>query len=255
LTRPYLVWTFDYYHDSAGQKTMHRLAHELNLAGQHAFVAYEKRNPAWQTPYHPAPLPGDWIAVYPEIIKGNPWRAPRVARWVLNNPGKLGGDKVYDPLEMVFVFAELFNDIGVSPERILYLPTIELDLYADRHESRAGEVFYVGKGQQTRDLPGALEITNDLKRDQRLLADTLNHARVLYSFDNVTAMARIALLCGCPVVMIPDGVTQPDLIAGPGIGWDEMPQPFDSGVIRAQELAAYETFRERLAYFIRITQA
>jgi hypothetical protein len=256
VTRPYLVWSFDYYDDSAGQKTMHRLCHELNEVGQKAYVAYEKRNPAWNTPYHPAPLKGDWIAVYPEIIKGNPWKAPRVVRYVLNNPGKLGGDKTYDPAEIVYVFHEMFNDPGVPPERMMYLPTIELDLYFDRHLPREGSVFYVGKGQKTRELPGSVEITNDLKRDRPLLAETLNRAEVMYTFDNVTAMVDIARLCGCPVVMIPDGTHTPDQYQlSDGLGWDEIPPPFDSDVIRYQQLELYATFCERLQDFIAVTQA
>lgn len=259
MTRPYLVWSFDYYADSAGQKVMHRLCHELNQAGQQAFVAYELRNPAWDTPFHHGPLAGDWIAVYPEIVRGNPWRAPHVARYVLNVPGKLGGDKVYDTAEEVFVYSPLFNTPGVGPERILMLPAIELDIYSDRHEPRSGSVFYVGKGSQTRELPGSVEITADLKRDQRLLADTLNRAELMYCFDNTTAMVDIARLCGCPVQLIPDsshtredyfGQMSPD-----GIGWDEVPPAFDSDVVRAREIALHDTFLERLADFIRITQA
>ncbi len=258
MRRKYLVWSFDYYPDSAGQKTMHRLCHELNQAGQEAYVAYPKRNPAWNTPYHSRPLSGDWIAIYPEIIAGNPWKAPRVVRYVLNTPGKLGGDAVYDPSEIVYVFHELFNTPGVPPERILFLPTIELDLYTDRHEPRSGALYYVGKGHKSRDLD-AVELTNDMKRDPHELADHLNRAEVLYTFDNVTAMSIIARLCGCPVVLIPDGTYDRDtfdrLQAGPGLGWDEMPAPFDSDLIRANEVAQYEAFRERLADFIAVTQA
>jgi hypothetical protein len=251
----YLVWSFDYYDDSACQKTMHRLCHELNEAGQEAYVAYQLRNPAWNTPCHSPPLDGEWIAIYPEIIKGNPWKAPRVVRYVLNNPGRLGGDKVYDSSEIVYVFHESFNDVGVPPERILHLPTIELDLYYDRHLPREGAVFYVGKGQQTRDLRGT-EITNDLKRDRPLLAETLNRATVMYTFDNVTAMVDIARLCGCPVVLIPDGEHQPEQFdLSDGLGWDEIPPPFDSDVIRGQQLALYDAFRERLKDFITVTQA
>ncbi len=257
--RPYLVWSYDYRHDSAGQKVMHRLCHELNQAGQTAFVGFMKRNPAWDTPYREGPLDGDWIAVYPEIVTGNPWNAPRVVRYVLNNPGKLRGDTTYDPSEIVYVYSELFNDIGVPPERILYLPAIELDIYTDRRLVRSGALFYVGKGQKIRDLSGAGEVTSELKRDQARLADTLNRAEVLYCFDNATAMTLIARLCGCPVVLIPNGdYTREQYDRSQvmdGLGWDEVPPPFDSDAIRASELAAYETFRERLAGFITVTQA
>jgi hypothetical protein len=254
----YLVWSYDYRPDSAGPKVLHRLCHELNEAGQEAYVGFPKTNPAWNTPYRAGPLSGDWIAIYPEIVRGNPWRAPRVVRYVLNNPGKLGGDKVYDNSEIVFVYHELFNDLELPTERILYLPTIELDIYVDRRLPRRGELYYAGKGRKTRRLPGAVEITKALKSDRHRLADVLNRAEVMYTFDAVTGMADIARLCGCPVVIIPDGTrakSEFDHWSWAGLGWDAVPPPFDSDVVRAEQLALYATFRERLPYFIQTTQA
>jgi len=202
-------------------------------------------------------MPKDWIAVYPEVVSGNPWGAPRVVRWVLNNPGRLGGDKTYDPSESVWVFGEMINDPGVPPERILRLPTIELDLYTDRHEPRSGALYYVGKGQKTRDLD-AVELTDDMKRDGRNLADLLNRAEVLYTYDMATAMIDIARLCGCRVIIVPSGdYTEAQLrreTAWVGIGFGKMPPPFDSAVIRREQIALYAAFRERLVDFIRVTQ-
>lgn len=255
----YLVWSLNYRHDSAGRKVLHRLCHELNEAGQQAYVAFPRRNRAWNTPYHPGRLKGDWTAIYPEIVKGNPWRAPRVVRYVLNNPGRLGGDKTYDPSEIVYVYGEMFNDLGLPPDRILRLPAIELDLYVDHHEPRSGSVYYVGKGQKTRDLPEATEITPALKRNQALLAETLNRAKVMYTFDMATAMIDIARLCGCRVIIVPDGsYTESQLrreTAWVGVGFGKLPPPFDSDVIRQEQIALYETFQKQLAGFIDTTQS
>ena len=247
----YLIWSYDYRHDSGGPKVLHRLCHELNEAGQEAYVGWLVTNPDWNTPFHDEPLSGDWTAIYPEIVSGNPWNAPHVVRWVLNNPGLLGGDTVYDPSETVFTFSPLFMDAPV-----LMLPTIELDIYFDRHLPREGAVFYVGKGQRTRDIPGT-EITNELKADRELLAETLNRAEVLYSFDIISGMTDIARLCGCPVVLIPDDLRtrgQYDNWFGwDGVGWDEMPEPFDSVAFHSRYAGLYDTFLGQLADFIRAT--
>lgn len=200
----YLIWSYDYSHASAGPKALHRLCHELNEAGQEAYVGWPGTNPEWNTPYHAAPLEGDWCAVYPEIIGGNPWNAPHVARWVLNTPGHLGGDKTYGPAEHVFSWSPLFLE-GVP---LLFLPAIETDIYVDRHEPREGELFYVGKGSQG-DTNGAAAITLAMRQDRYALADALNHATLLRCFDDVTAMADIALLCGCPVQMPTDERLEP----------------------------------------------
>lgn len=265
--RPYLVLSYDYAHNSGGRKVLHRLCHELNLAGQEAYIPPEWiANPEWNTPSHEPSFEGDWVAVYPEVVPGNPWGAPHVARWVLNHPGVIvpaggsaPGDAVYDPAEIVFIFHEAFNAMGVGPERVLNLPTIETDIYFDRHLPRVGEVFYVGKSSKSRELPGALEVTTAMAADRENLADVLNKATVMYTFDNETAMAEIARLCGCPVIVIPDGSytwEQYDRLVGwVGQGWDAMPPPFDSAAYRAWYLGRIDTFHERLADFIRITQA
>lgn len=226
----YLIWSYDYSHASAGPKVLHRLCHELNRAGQEAYVGPWATNPDWDTPTADAPLDGDWTAVYPEIVSGNPWNAPNVARWVLNVPGKLGGDTTYDPSETVFSWHRRFLD---AP--ILHLPAIELDIYTDRHQPRFGAAVYVGKGIRTRDIPGAWEITLQMRADRYDLAGLLNVAEVLYCFDDTSAMAQIALLCGCPVLVVPTGEYLE-------------PQGF-----RDQYLLQWPAFEEQLADFIRAT--
>jgi hypothetical protein len=224
----YLIWSYDYSHASAGPKALHRLCHELNEAGQEAYVGSWITNPAWNTLSREAPLDGDWCAVYPEIVSGNPWNAPLVVRWVLNTPGKLGGDTVYDPAEIVFSWSRQFHD---AP--LLWLPAFDLDIYTDRGEERSGEAFYVGKGHG--DMPGT-EITYEMRLDRYALADALNRATVLYSFDDTTAMACIALLCGCPVVM-PNG------------------ERLEPAGYRERYLAEFAAFPDQLATFVRMTQS
>ena len=231
--RPYLIWSYAYSHASAGPKALHRLCHELNDEGLEAYVGWPEVNPEWNTPYHAAPLAGDWCAVYPEIVSGNPWNAPHVARWVLNVPGLLrGGDKEYDPSEMVFSWSSTFLD-GVP---LLFLPAIELDIYTDRGEPREGMLYYVGKGLQG-DVVGAQPITRAMREDRYALADALNHATLLKSFDPVSAMNYIALLCGCPVLIVPTG------------------ERWEPAGFRERYLAECAVFPAQLAEFIRITQA
>jgi O-antigen biosynthesis protein len=260
---PYLIWSYDYSHATGGVKVLHRLCHELNEAGQEAYVSGSP-NPEWNTPQSdPFPttdeahhwVAGDWIAIYPEVVSGNPWNAPRVVRYVLNHPGKLGGDKTYDPSEIVYVYHPIFDDVGAGPDRILTLPTVELEIYQNRHLPRSGALYYVGKGRRTRDLPGAVEITPELRADREALAAALNQADVLYTFDGMTGMSDIARLCGCPVILIPDPGEQPRrATAWIGIGFGLMPPPFDSEVVRAEQIALHERFRAQLASFIRTTQ-
>ena len=225
----YLIWATGYTHASGGPKVLHRLCHELNAVGQEAYIGNGyTTNPEWNTPH--GNMDDDTIGIYPEVVSGNPWGARRVARWVLNVPGLLGGDRSYAIGEMVFSWAREFLD-GVP---LLHLPGIELDIYTDRALPRNGELFYVGRGIQG-DTSGASEITWEMRANRYALADALNHATLLRCFDYVTAMKEIALLCGCPVLM-PDG---------------QRLEPFG---FRDEYLALWPVFRNQLAEFIRITQ-
>ena len=248
----YLIWSFDYSHASAGPKALHRLCHELNEAGQEAYIGPSwATHPDWNTPVWDGPLDGDWTAVYPEIVSGNPWNAPHVARWVLNVPGLLGGDMAYASSEAVFTWSPLFVDAPM-----LYLPTVELEIYSDRHEPRTGAAVYVGKGTESQAILGATRITYEMRLDRHVLADVLNRVGVLYSFDAVSGMNDIARLCGCPVVVI-SNVTKAFLDRGmdwTGIGFGYVPPPFDSAAFRDRYHVTKAEFPTQLARFIEMTQ-
>lgn len=230
----YLIWAYDYSEASGGPKVLHRLCHELNEAGQEAYIGNDyATNPEWNTPHWDGPT-SDVIAVYPEIVHGNPWGARRVARWVLNVPGLLGGDRTYAPDEMVFSFAERY----LADVPLLYLPVFDLATYRDRHEPRSGALFYVGKGQRGNLPEPATEITLEMRLDRARLADAMNRATRLYSFDRVTGMAYIAWLCGCPVTYLPENETV----------------AVDPDALRAQTRADLRRFRNQLAHFIETTQ-
>lgn len=225
----YLIWSYDYSHASAGPKVLHRLCHELNAIGETAAIGNGyATNPEWDTPH--GVMDDDTIAVYPEVVSGNPWGAPRVARWVLNIPGKLGGDRLYDPSEIVFSW-----DLAVFDAPLLHLPAVELDIYHDLGLPRSGELFYVGKGSQG-DTNGAVPITHEMRLDRYALADALNRAALLRCFDDYTAMPQIARLCGCPVLM-PSG------------------ERLEPAGFRDEYRAQWPVFREQLARFVDVTQA
>ena len=233
--RPYIVWSYDYSHASAGPKALHRLCHELNEAGQEAYIGPGwAKNPEWNTPAWLGALPPEeWIAVYPEVVSGNPWQVARVARWALNVPGLLAGDKVYDSAEMVFTWDRVYLD-GVP---VLQTPTVDLDIYADRHQPRSGALTFANKGQPAVRISGATEISLGMRLDRYALADALNHAEILYSLDDHTGMIQLARLCGCPVVLVTTG------------------ERLEPAGFREEYLALAAAFPAQLAEFIRITQA
>ena len=63
---------------------------------------------------HVAKAPNDWIAIYPEIVNGNPLNVPNVVRWFLHTPGFHTGQVAYGPGEYhvdFYNFAGDFEDV------------------------------------------------------------------------------------------------------------------------------------------------
>jgi hypothetical protein len=169
-------------------------------------------------------------AIYSETVSGNPLRAQRVVRWVLNSPGLLGGDRVYDEAEIVFLYSEVFRSYVQNVVRgVLYRPAIDRALFhCDDVDESARQLtcFYIGKSRWRDgviDRDTAFEITRE-EPARSELGKLLRHTRLLYCFDNSTMLIYEALLCGCAVVVVPDGThTRSDYerleLGAQGIGW------------------------------------
>jgi hypothetical protein len=148
----------------------------------------------------------DPIAVYPEVIAGNPLGAKHVTRWVLNVPGHLGGDTEFDDSELVYAWSKKFYDT----DRILSWDVVDRGLFNDDNLPTKEKVCcYVGKGPQRGANPipltdGMIQITRSWPPERRELAELLRETRVLYTYDDVTMLTFEALLCGCQVILLPE---------------------------------------------------
>jgi hypothetical protein len=92
-----------------------------------------------------------------------------VVRYILNVPGLLGGDKQYDPKEILFSYtaynqqaAGLGCKVDWSKVPILKIPMIE-DFFKDVGAPRTYVCFWVGKGRNLNNPINrtAMEITYD----------------------------------------------------------------------------------------------
>jgi hypothetical protein len=250
------------------------LCDELNRRGYPAYITGAKiTNPAMK-----ASLIGrnqakhlcanGFTAVYPEIIYGNPLAAKHVARWILNRPGLLGGDKQYDDAELVFNYSDAYT--GYIHNRIagkLYMPTIDQSIFfSDGHDASQRKLvcYYVGKSTWKNgyiDRDNAFEITRTTPAREEL-GQIFRNSRVLYCFDNSTILIYEAILCGCPVVVIPDGThTKEDYqrleLGMDGIAWgtEELSNVrVDVAKLRARYEQVNRDYAVQLNDFIRITQ-
>lgn len=270
----YIVVAPSYASNSAGIKSLYHFCHDLRERGYNAVVAGSTRG----APEYPVPLlqsskvgkavrSGAWV-VYPETISGNPLKAKHVARWVLNKPGFLGGDKTYDKSELVYIYSDFYAAHVTDPIRgKLYLPMMDQSLfYPPEPGAQRGLVcFYVGKGKYRDgflDPKHAYEITRS-SPTRRELGTLFRASRLLYCFDNSTALAYEALFCGCPVIMVPDGTQNlSDFhnyeLGAQGLCWglpQEEPKPFDPSELRTKLELARAAYPKQVDDFVKTTQA
>ena len=270
----YVIVAPPYVSSSAGIHGMYRWCDELNRCGFLSYIVGSDRT----APAMNAPLIGwsdaknlckqGFIAIYLETVTGNPLHARNVVRWVANRPGLLGGEEVYDESELVFYHAEQY--VPYIRNRIagkFYIPTIDESLFFCKDgdlSERNLECFYVGKSKWKDgffDRSNVFEITRDMP-PKKELGKLLRASRVLYNFDNSTILTYEAILCGCPVVIIPDGTqTREDYerseLGMDGIAWG--PEELDRvkvnvpGLRRRYKQVKRE-FIQQLDDFIAITQ-
>ncbi|MBA4318552.1 MAG: hypothetical protein C0412_09135 [Flavobacterium sp.] len=214
----YVICAPDYTENSAGIRCLYMLCDLLNKQGYDSYIAYSNHT----TNLLNAPLISissarkkvrieNYIAVYPEIIIGNPLGARKVVRWVLNKPGFLGGDEVYNEEECVFVYSKFYVPyVKNKIDGMLFMPTIDENIFHNNKNTantRSLQCYYVGKSSYINgyfDKNKVFEITRTTphKKD---LGKLFRSSNLLYCFDNCTALIFEAILCGCPVVIIPDG--------------------------------------------------
>ena len=271
--RPIVIVAPPYVGHSNGIKTLHKICHTINqlggcarlmfwYAGVVTFGGVEWTNAGWDTPclteddkeiYKKA------IVVYPEIVKGNPMDAPKVARYLGNKEGLLNGmgmdigsgdflvahSKVIRPdADYVLFNAEInpvFNDDG-----------------SEHALNRNMDVTYIGKGAMYGGCtvqPRSLLVERVYPRGQEQLAYVLKRTRFFYTWDSWSAINVEAIMCGAvPVFMRYEPWTENEIDGSElGILPRNVIQGFDDGrdrlIGRIKELD--ETWDSRVGEFCR----
>jgi glycosyltransferase involved in cell wall biosynthesis len=235
VTAPYYFCIGDYKQKNAGVRAMYYLCHALNELGQEAYIVGAEydvmhlRCPRLQLKDFKRHQQGQYIpiAIYPEVVKGNPFDMPHVVRWLLNKPGLLGGDEKLSETEMVFVYSADYMPEGFQLP-LLPIPVVNYSIFHNINNpydlKREGQTYYADKylrdgGMLTEHVNGAQSLCQDVNLTPDEIADILRKSELLYCYEP-SAIIGEALLCGCPVVIIPSPYTEKNLkypIAGEGI--------------------------------------
>lgn len=242
---PYYIVALPYTRFSAGVKALHLLCHNLNQRGHSASIlplddASVLHREDFCSPELLTPLLTPTIAqrhfddgrtpiiVYPEIVPGNPFSGARVVRYILNYPGLLGGDKIFDPENLCFSYSKVLAGHTNYPENILFIPTSDTRIFypPPAEIKRKGACFYASKYQNNHHgtlfdiTKDSLEITSGLSNSQspEEIAEIFRNSEIFYTYEN-TALAIEATLCECPTVFLPNEHLQ-SIIASEELGTD-----------------------------------
>jgi hypothetical protein len=254
--KPYVLYTPGFDVTSGGIRVMWGLYGWLLAKGQIVFVNAE--------------LPHvETVAIYPEIVSGNPLNGQKVVRYILNKPGVMGrgipgtdtflpGPSSFSPSDILYYFSRLFGH--TDEDHYLFLPILNMHLFKDYGKKRTKIAYFVGKGMNTGIHPvGATLIDRIFAQDQQALADLLNDCKVLYCYDPVTAMTEISRLCGCRVVMVNPIYTEKEFsLYEPGlngISWEKDKEvKLNTEYFRVRYEFLKDDFERKLDLFIEETQ-
>lgn len=232
--RDFLVYAPDFDENSGGAVVLHRLCDLLNREGRRAFLApmspplnlhrplssardiaqhwvhrtlgHRLRTfPDFDTPVVTRPPSRDVIAIYPEVIAGNPLRAECVVRWLLHKPGFHTGRFKRGPSDLLFWFQQSFrpDDPDVACAGQLQVFHFRGDVYRQTNfGARRGVCYLVRKGAGRKPVHDA-----DARQIDGLshaeAAQLFNSCEMFISYDPYTLYSQYAALCGCKSVVVP----------------------------------------------------
>lgn len=220
----FYIYTPSWRENAAGIRVLHYLCDSLNQAGFSAYLVLHnpfesniQTNQKLRTPVLNQELADLHFkrgrvptVIYSETIPGNPLRASRVVRYLLNYPGALGGPSRFKPNELLVSYTKAIKDSSSQDSTILFLPAIKRDeLPKVKEKDSSLRLIYAGKYRafvgpppQVSDYP-VTEIYRDgpLRQSRTEVLDLLSRASVLYLLEN-SSIATEAILLDTPCVFI-----------------------------------------------------
>lgn len=258
MTRKFLIYAPPYDPNTGGIIALHKLCDLINRSGREAFLyplmpsfelhahglrhlqamidQFQARfqaakdfrvNPDFITP---TLLPeiddeagADMVVVYPEIVFGNPLRAPNVVRWMMHKPGFWTKQVYYGAGELHFYYGQAFREYDVprctTSDLLLTIQHTPLHVYLDEQPDRprAGTAYCLRKGK---DRPLVHDLSDSILVDGKSheeIAEIFKRVKTFICYDLWTTYSRYAALAGCDSVIVPqEGVSPEQWAPEPG---------------------------------------
>lgn len=142
------------------------------------------------------------VVVYSETILGNPLKAKRVMRWVLNFPGALGGSLHFPNDEYVVAYSNKIKECVSNCNDVLFLPAVDLTelplgvakqkglalVYAGKYRS------FVGAPPMLPDNPTELFRDGNSKLSRKEFLHEIARAEKVYLFENSSVATEAVLM-------------------------------------------------------------
>jgi len=279
VRHPYYLVAPPYRETSSGVRVLHQLCHELRSKGCEAYVTTDIIAADLDTPFlteeirlahRDAGL--EPIAVYPEIVLGNPIQTKVVSRYILNKPGFLSGSEKFNSSELLFTYSvDDFMPDGMQAD-LLCAPAFDINKFNNfnnkNENHRSGRYYFANRfvtlggvvDPEIKAMATPLEM--DKPKTLAELAEIFRSAECLYSYE-MSAICTEAMLCGCPVVYLPNpGMPKLpclEFFSDSGAAWGNTPAQFEHAkqtvhMVWDHYQAMLERFDSQLDNFIKKTQ-
>jgi len=215
---------------------------------RHFHICPELNTPLIRRPLHP--LPDDTVAIYPEIVAGNPLGAKNIVRWLLHRPGHLTGKVSYGTGELYFdynAFSDGFEIPGSKvSEKKLFIAKYNESLYnqhsAFPKELRTGSAHCIRKGKEKKFIHSPDSILIDGLNHYEI-SEIFKRVKTFISYDTKTMYSTLAAVCGAESIVIPDeGISkeqwEPNPVRSYGIayGFDDLENARQTAPLVARQL-------------------
>ena len=193
------------------------------------------------------------IVVYPEVVYGNFLRAKNVVRWLLFKNRYKDVEGAFGKDDLVICYRQIFNDWELNPEGYqVRLAHFDTSMYRQYNfEPRSGKCYLLRKGRTRADLPEEFDgPVIDYGMWEKDIVDIFNSCKYCYIYDTQTFYAKIAAVCGCIPIVVPEpGKSREDYLGKtdtriPGVAYGDSDEEIMYAVSTRNELLESLDYRQ-----------
>lgn len=204
----FVIHNIEHNEAIGGICALNQLGNELSKRGERVILAGRNKTPG----YGGELLSGDLsdlnlenpVAVYPEILVGNPYEFSNVVRWVLAIPPTSTAE-TWAERDLVFLWSNLYDFATKTPPiGRLFTAYLRRTVFCDRGDARSGECYAIRKGTGKPLIHSPDAECVDGYRGDDFLANVFNRCHRFFCYDQQTMLTLFSAMCGCEPIVTPE---------------------------------------------------